>query len=75
MLAVNSPTHDTSSQWQSGFLSYAIAQLITEFSSVDPIKVIEAVNAAIDEVPVAEGGVALVGRARELLCASFRKSA
>lgn len=67
--------------WESGFLHYATARLMAEYAPVDPLTVLDALQAAIAELPVdgeapAEGGGAmLLRRARFYLETRLRQTA
>lgn len=68
MLDVNPSTPASASpQWQSGYLSYATAELVAEFPSLEVPRVMEYVNLAIDRVPATRGVNSLLDQARALI--------
>lgn len=53
--------------WPNAPLSYATAQLLSEFSFADPQAIVAVVKEAAGMVPPIEGSVLLMRRAREIL--------
>ena len=68
IVGVNSSTSaSASSQWQSGYLSYATAELVAEFPTLEVPRVMEYVSQAIDQVPATRGVNSLLDQARALI--------